>query len=373
MVIPSAFVLAIIATTFGSTTFSYDFHGGLYDAARDILHGHSPYRPGYLALEAGLKRAGGTPPYIDVPVYPPVALIAVIPFALLPFKLAGLLFAAVSIAGFFVALRLLGVRDWRCYGAALASWPMVSSVRLGALSPLLVLGAAAAWRCRDQLFPPAIATASIIVAKLFPWTIAIWLLATRRFRAFALTIALTTIGVFGCWALIGFHGMASYPQMLSNLSFIQQTLGVSMVAATTAIGGSITAGKLVCLVLSTIVLLTAWKFARTRGGDQRTFGLTIMACLLASTNVWPHYLALVFVPIALISPTLSPLWLVPMLAWLGPTAQPRGDVMMILPYLLVEAIVIIRLCVPAPLGGTAVQRRGSPTRAYKLALLTSER
>lgn len=96
-VLPAALIIAVLASTFGRTTFAYDFHGGLYNAARDILHDHDPYRPGYLAFEAG-RHLGGAQPAIDVPVYPPPVLLAAVPFALLPFKLAALLFAGISIA-----------------------------------------------------------------------------------------------------------------------------------------------------------------------------------------------------------------------------------------------------------------------------------
>jgi Glycosyltransferase family 87 len=354
--LPAILLVGIIAVTFGSATFSYDFHGGLYDGALAILHGHSPYRPAYLAFEAGLKRAGGRPPYIDVPVYPPPPLIATIPFTLLPYKAAGLVFAGLSIVALIATLRILEVRDWRCYGAALGSWPMIADVRLGGLTPLLALGAAVAWRSRQKALLPSASTATIISAKLFPWTIAFWYLVTRRLRTLALTVLFTALLILGSWALIDFQGMASYPHMLSNLSFIQQTLGISLVAGSASLGAPVSAGKIVAVALTGLVLLMAWRVAGSESGDRRAFGLVVMASLLGSTNVWPHYLVLVFVPIALISPTLSPLWLVPMLAYLRPVQQTHGDASIILPYLVIEALVIVTLCWPRPLRARARTR-----------------
>jgi len=86
------------------------------------------------------------------------------------------------------------------------------------------------------------------------------------------------------------------------------------------------------------------------GTDQamrRSFGLAVMAGIAASPIVWPHYLTLVFVPIALLSPRFSALWLVPLLAYLAPTELTGGQLANMLPYLAIELIVFVSLCVPS--------------------------
>jgi len=64
-----------------------------------------------------------------------------------------------------------------------------------------------------------------------------------------------------------------------------------------------------------------------------------VAALVASPIVWPHYLALLLVPIALVSPGLSALWLVPLLAYVAPVAQTHDHPWAIVPYLIICAIV----------------------------------
>ena len=49
----------------------------------------------------------------------------------------------VLIAAVAATLAVLGVRDWRCYGAAYLSIAVLHDIRLGALTPLLALGARA--------------------------------------------------------------------------------------------------------------------------------------------------------------------------------------------------------------------------------------
>ena len=60
----------------------------------------------------------------------------------------------------------LGVTDWRCYGAADLSAPVLHDVRLGAPAPLLALHRPLAWRWRDR--PAAVIPLHFVVfAKLF--------------------------------------------------------------------------------------------------------------------------------------------------------------------------------------------------------------
>ena len=54
------------------------------------------------------------------------------------------------IAAVAATLAVLGVRDWRCYGAAYLSIAVLHDIRLGALTPLLALGLALVWRWRER-------------------------------------------------------------------------------------------------------------------------------------------------------------------------------------------------------------------------------
>ena len=345
--LPALATVALIAITFGKGSLLYDFHGGLYQAGRDVLHGHSPYRPAYLALQAAIQRAGGAPAtVIDVPVYPAPILLAVVPFALLPYHVAALVFTALSVAGLLLALRLLGVRDWRCYGVAFCYWPVLSGLRLGAVSPLLVLGAAIVWRRRDDLRACTTALAAVIVAKLFPWTLAVWLVFTRRWRALLMTAGLAAALTLGAWAAIDFRGLSEYPAMLSNLSSVSAPVGVSAVSGALALGASTAPALALADALAAGLLALAWRASREPGGEGRAFGLIVIAALTASPMVWPHYLALLVIPIALLSPRLSPIWFVPLVAYVAPIDQTGAAKWEVLPYLVIEALVVWRLVRP---------------------------
>src|SRR4051794_12074923 len=135
-------------------------------AALDVVHGRSPYvKPTAAALS-----------HFDKFVYPPVAALVFAPFAAVPAGAARVLMAIAGLAALLSALRLLRVEDWRCYGVAVMSAPAINTLALGALTSFLLLGAALAWRFRDNDIVAAVSTAFAAVLKLFLWPIGVWLL-----------------------------------------------------------------------------------------------------------------------------------------------------------------------------------------------------
>lgn len=312
--------------------FLFDFRGDLYNAAQAILHGHNPYRIDYLNHLAWLKRhVGRVPPAFAVPVYPAPVLLVSVPFGLIPFWLGGGIFIAASIAGVIWALRLFGVRDWRCMALVLLSWPCLFGLWFGTLSPLLLLGAAVAWRSRERAAHCAGAIASLVLTKIFPWPLAFWPLVSRRWRTFALTIGLMAATSLAAWAVIGIHTLGTYPHVLSTLSFVERNAGVSMTTTLIAFGVPASLAELLALACAGGLAAAAWRLAR-RGdiGLRSAFGLLIMAALTAAPLVWVHYEVLLFVPIALISPSLSPLWFVPLVSAFVPVPHFHSHLEMLL-------------------------------------------
>lgn len=339
-VAPAVLVSAFLAVTFGSSTFAYDFHGGLYNAAVAILHGRDPYDTALLSHLAALPAAGtGGTPLFSVPVYPAPTLLAVVPFGLLPFKAAGLAFAVLSLIAFGCALRLLGVRDWRCFGAALLSWPLVYSLRLGQVNELLLLAVALAWRWRRRMLAAGLATAAAVTAKLFLWPFGVYLLLARRVKTAALT---ATVALLACgigWAVIGFGTLGSYPSVLRDESTINGPAGVSILSLGAALGLGRTVATAAGLALAGLLLIGAERLAREQDTERNAFALVSVAALAASPVVWPHYLVLLYAPIALLSPRLGPLWAVPLLAWLAPVGMADRSITEILPYVVIELVI----------------------------------
>jgi hypothetical protein len=330
-------------TAFGNSLL-YDFHGVLYEGGRAILHGTDPYRSGFLNRLAALAQAGHSPSHVfAVPVYPAPALAAFSPLSILPFAAAGTVFTLISVAAFVAGLRLLGVRDWRCYGAAFLSSPLLETVWLGQVNGLLVFGLAVVWRWRDRLIAPAVAATCLVMINLFLWPIGLVLLLGRRYRVVALAAGLGFAALVA-WAVFGLSGLLAYPRLLSDLVDVEGGAGISLLSAGRSLGASRFVCDLLTLSVTVGLLGLAFYFIRRPGDEARAFGIAVMAGLSSSLVVWPHYLALLFVPIALLSPTLSPLWLVPLLAYAAPSELTHHQFWNIAPYLLIELIMVGAIC-----------------------------
>ena len=308
---------------------AYGNDGSWYDlnttwlAGRAIAHGHSPY------------------PFI----YPAPAAVMMVPFGVLPWRAAVALFFILSVALIAATLRILGVHDWRCYGACLVALPTASALWIGTPTPMLVFAAACAWRWRDRLPVVAIALTFAVATKIFLWPLFVWLLATRRFRAAFAGLSAIAVATLAAWGLIGFAGLSSYPRLLADAASLEQDKSYSTIALMHAFGlpgaGAVAATAVVAaLALAAIVVL-----ARRPGGDIAAFAAAIAAALWISPIVWVHYLVLLYIPIAIVRPRLSPLWFLPLVLWVLGGQESHGSIprlLLVLGVLLIWLSSIVR-------------------------------
>jgi alpha-1,2-mannosyltransferase len=302
-------------------------------AARSALHGHSPYPAADPAALAHNDRF----------VYPPITALTVAPLAVLPDLAGRALILLLTLACVLLALRLLGVRDWRCYGLALLTAPVLNTVSLGALSSVMLLGVAAAWRYRDRRYVAALATALTAVAKLFAWPLVVWLVATRRLRTATATCVFALVLLVGGWAAIGFAGLSGYPHLLRVLSRVEAVQSYSLVGLLRLHGGAAAA---LTAVISIAVVIGVFVAARGPEGDRRSLSVAVAGALLATPVLWLHYLVLLFVPIALARPRLSAVWFLPLAFWASPLAHSEGSVWRTCFVLAVAAAIVGRTVVP---------------------------
>jgi hypothetical protein len=237
-----------------------------------------------------------------------------------------------------VALRLLRVRDWRCYGLALLTAPVLDTVSLGALSSAMLVGVAAAWRYRDRRYVAGLVTGLTAVAKLFAWPLLVWLVATR-FRTAFVAVVFAVVSLVGGWAAIGFAGLSGYPHLLRVLSRVEAVESYSLVGVLRLSGGpAIALTSVLAIGVVAAVVLTA----RGTGGDRRSFAVAVVGALLATPVLWLHYLVLLFVPLALARPRLSAIWFAPLAFWVTPLAHSNGSVWRTCFALAVVAVIVAR-------------------------------
>jgi alpha-1,2-mannosyltransferase len=333
-VLPIPLYGAITYSVLTGTKRGSDF-ASFWEGGRRVLHGLSPY-PLVDSLPSVADRISFTPF-----VYPPPAAFAMAPLSVLPFWIADTLFFALLLGSVVLAFRLLGVRDWRCYGAAFLSVPMFAGIALGSLSPLLLLGAAAAWRYRGSTWRVASIVAALVVAKLFLWPLWLWLVYTRRYAAAAASAVLGLLGTLVAWAFIGFAGLHDYARLLSRMSELTGTNSYSLYALARAAGAAPAATQAGIFALGIVLTVVAARALRRETTDERAFVASIGLALLLTPILWPHYLVLLFVPIALIRRELSWLWLLPLAFWFDGAGWSYGHPTRIVPFLALAAVPVV--------------------------------
>jgi Glycosyltransferase family 87 len=333
-----------------------DFRDGPWVAGHRLLSGLTPYVGPHSAQLQGITF-----------VYPAAAAILLAPFSLLSQGAAGTAFTFVTVAAALLTLRVLDVKDWRVYGVALM-WPeVVSAWETANVTLLLGLAMALAWRYRDRPVVAGGLVALAISAKPFVWPLALWLVATRRYRALGFTLGLGVAINVLAWAAVGFDQISRYAALMSTLAKNQENRGYSLVAMVLNRGGD----RLMAyglLVGVTAIVAGACLVAGRRRGGRPAFALAIAACLVTSPMSWLHYFALLVIPLALARPRLSTLWLVPLLFQLPAVgASTRQTTMMFG----LAAVIIAKASIsiePDPLGlkkagsSLPVDRRTVPLR-----------
>lgn len=292
--------------------FGFDFRP-TWDAGGRILDGERVYPPARPEVLAGE----------DQFVYPPAPAVAALALRPLGFELSSFLLALGLVGAVLLTLRLLGVRDWRCYGVAMLALPVLDGIRLGALSAFLALAAALAWRYRSSVWVVGVALGAALAAKLFLWPLVLWLLVTRRVRHALATAGIAVAVTFAAWLAAGFSGLREYPALLSALTDALAERSYSVLALGQASGLSSTAAQALAVVAGASVLAgaaVATRRASAPDADRTLFLAALAAALVFSPIVWTHYFVLLLVPIALASPRLGPLWLLPLAFWVLPHA-----------------------------------------------------
>ena len=309
-------VLTIVWGWLPAWGIGFDFVGTLWEPARALLDGDPIYpEPVRDAILVG-----------NPSVYPPAAIVAAIPLALLPQVAAAWLWFALLSASVLAALWILGVRDWRCYVVAATSPVVVQGTVFGNLTVLLVLAIAVAWRYRDRTRVVGLAVGAGIAAKLVLWPLVVWLVLTKRYRAAAWAAVSGAALVVGAWAVVGFEGMTDYPALLRELQDVYVTRSVSLGTVAGGVGTSVSTAVAVCWVAGLFLLGVAAWVARRGEGDRRAFAIAVLACVVASPIVWPYYFTFLLVPIAIVWPRFAPVWLYGYAIWLVGVVAPKSTV-----------------------------------------------
>jgi hypothetical protein len=270
-----------------------DFHNELYPQAKLLLDWENPYPGPGAELQYGHNL-----------IWPPLAAFLVAPYTLLGPVGADWAIAITGLGCFLLALRIVGVRDWRVYGAFVL-WPqVVGEIRVAHLTPFLCVLVALAWRFRDVRFAPGAAIGLAGAIKFFLWPLGVWLAAIGRAREALVAAAIAGVSVL---LVLPFTGLDDYGRTLIDLGKAFDQDSYSPFGFLVQIGADESIGRVTTYVIGAALLVACWRRA--------SFGLSVAAALVLSPIVWLDYYAVAAIPLAVVRPRLSVAWLAPIATW----------------------------------------------------------
>jgi alpha-1,2-mannosyltransferase len=329
LVVVAGVLLAGLFTALGtekSDALGWDFRATYYPAGEAVVSGASPYP----------HDVGDVSDERTVYAYPPQLAFAVAPFTMLPIDVAAVVAMLASLAALMGAIALVGVRDVRCFAALIIWAPGWNSLETANVSALLTLLVALAWRFRGKPSVLASTLGVMVSLKLFLWPLFVWAASTRRTTAAVLGCVVAAALTISTWAAIDFAGLRAYPDLLrrvaSQESYSLERMGI-------ALGLSPRASYVGTLIASGLLVVLCITWAR-RGDEPRALLAAVAAALAGTPVLWLHYLVLLAVPLALLRPRFSALWLLPVVLWICPRSAVSDHLTLFVPAAVTATFVI---------------------------------
>ena len=292
-VLPVAVAIGMFATASSSNSLAADFHNELYPEAKLLLDWTNPFPSPDAALEYGHNL-----------IWPPLAAFLVAPLTVLPAGTASWVIALVGVGCSLLSLRIVGVRVWRVYGVFAMGPQVIGEIRISHLTPVLCVLLALAWRYRDARFAPGLAIGLAGAIKFFLWPLGVWLAAIGRARE---TLVAALVAGASLLLVLPFTSLDDYLRTLIELGKDFDQDSYSPFGFLVQVGVSETPARIVSYALGAALLFFCWRRA--------SLGLAVAAALVLSPIVWLDYYAVAAIPLAIVRPRLSPVWLAPLATW----------------------------------------------------------
>jgi len=204
-------------------------------------------------------------------------------------------------ASVVAAALLMPVRReirWLVVLLAAFDWPVLYSIKLGQVGPILLLLFAIGWRWMDR---PAVLAASIVaggVTKLQPLALAGWALLTGRIRAAVYVVGAVAVLAVASVAILGPSTVGDYVGLLARVSapvttphnFTPGAIAFQA-GAPEAVASAI---QLAAVAFAVVAALVAIRVA----DDEASYLVAVVATQLVSPLLWDHYAILLLLPVA---------------------------------------------------------------------------
>jgi hypothetical protein len=301
-------------------------------ASADYLDGMSPYPS---SLESFVPSG---PRQSFVQTAPVAALFA--PLSTVSYDVVAVLVPLGLVIAVIVSLWMFGVHDWRCYGATFLSPAVVTSISLGTLTPLVLMGVAVAWRWRGSWVQSALAVGATVAMKLFLWPLVLWLWLSGRRKTALAAIVVALLVTAAAWLPIGPSHVVDFVSLLRRDSREVGPLSYGL-ASLDPSHSRLAFASLAAISVALVVAAVAAGARRIRFDERHLFVSALIASVLLSPIVHLHYLALLVAVLGVVHPSFGPIWLLPTALWLTPQQDSNGSVWRTIVVLCVIAIAAI--------------------------------
>lgn len=207
-----------------------------------------------------------TQPFLSTP---PLAVL-VTPFAAVPYPIAYLAWAVLSVAALAAALawstRYRGAARWLAVAAAFVPWWVIHAVHVGQVAPLIAAAVLVAWRLlrEDRDIAAGVVLGALALKPNTALLVPVALLVTARYRALAAWLSATAVIALASVALIGPAGVMAYANALMHVP-AGALRGASQLTVMTALSLSAQAGVVARVAILGVVLATMYMFRRDAG------------------------------------------------------------------------------------------------------------
>jgi alpha-1,2-mannosyltransferase len=286
-VVFAAVTAAILATA--GATWGYDYQAYALGARR-LLDGLPLYDP-------GVDLAGA----FGIFYYPPPFAVAVVPFELLGDPLGLYAWTALLIGSMVAAIALMPVPAslrWTILLLAGLNWPVMYALKLGQVTPILLLVFVLGWRSLDRASRLGVAIGIGTLIKIQPGLIGVWAILTGRWRAALVGFAVVAAACLATLPLIGVGSWQEYLALLRRVSSPVETPhnftpGAVLFQAglDAGLAGAI---QLVVMVATLGLVIIAARRLPTSAG----YVVAVVATQLISPLLWDHYAVILLLPVA---------------------------------------------------------------------------